>query len=92
MAKQKSYWRISSPDSPIGEYTERKKKFIGEYQLAFRQFTNIRLTFSNGECTIGETPYWRRYIDSTLATHNGVRPSKMHRYAINSPTSIKKSP
>ena len=55
---------MSSPDSAIGKYTETKKKFIGEYQLAFRQFTNIRLTFSNGECTIGETPYWRSYIDS----------------------------
>ena len=43
--------RMSSLDLPVGEY-----------RLAFRQFTNIRLTLSNGGCTIGETPYLRSCI------------------------------
>jgi hypothetical protein len=57
-------WRISPRHSPIGEYAMAKQKYIGEFPHDIRQLANIVLTFAIGECTVGETPYWRSYIDS----------------------------
>jgi hypothetical protein len=43
-----------------------KTKIYWRISTAFRQLENIVLTFAIGECTVGETPYWRSYIDSVF--------------------------